>query len=83
MLRSPGGGPYTLRFSFVTEAMGRALDVFVKTQNWETGAAQKELIAVLARILSQHGLGTVEEFLKPTVSAQSAIDEDPTFQLLE
>ncbi len=61
------GGPYTLRFDFMTDAMRNGLDVLTRTQNWL--GAQKDLIAVIARILSQHGLGTVEELLKPNGSA--------------
>jgi hypothetical protein len=70
----PGGGSYTLRFDFMTEAMRNALDVFVTTQNWH--GAQKDLIAVIARILNQHGLGSLEDLLKPTVSAYHATDGD-------
>jgi len=73
-IRLAGGGPYALRFDFMTEAMRGGLDVLVKTQNWH--GVQKDLIAVIARILNQHGLGTVEELLKPRVSAYSATDED-------
>lgn len=70
--RLDGGGSYTLRFDFMPEAMRNGLDALIKTQNWH--GVQKDLMAVIARILNQHGLGTFEELLRPKVSANDATD---------